>query len=342
MEKLKVLFTAEAADDMLFELESFCDVEYAGWKVCKEIFEEEELINRLQGKEVFVTSYDRVTGNVIQKCPDLKMIICTRSNPVNIDQKAAEEQGVLVSYTPGRNSDATAEFAVGILLSLIRNITVANKAILDGSAITDEKPVVAKSDVTWGKVKKCHPYKQFQGPQIHGKTAGIAGYGSIGRRVAAILKGFGANLLIYDPYFSKVDVDGPGIELVSFDELLEKSDFVFSHMKVTEETRGMFNKEAFDKMKRTAYFVNNSRGAVTIERDLIDALREHKIAGAALDVFEYEPLYKGHPFVTGELDNVLVTPHISGACPDAIKNGTVILVEALKKYAEGKRPLYLK
>lgn len=342
MNKLKVFFTAEADDELLQQLDSFCDVEYAGWKVSREIFTEEELIQRLQEKEVFVTSYDRVTKNVIDNCKSLKMIICTRSNPVNVDQKAAAEQGILVSYTPGRNSDATAEFAVGILLSLIRNITAANKAILDGSAIIDDKPKELKKDVTWGKVKDCHPYKQFQGPQIHGKTAGIVGYGSIGRKVGAILKGFGANLKIYDPYCSKVDIDAPGVELVDFNEVLEKSDFIFSHMKVTEETKGMFDKNAFDKMKSTAFFVNNSRGAVVVEDDLIDALRQHKIAGAALDVFEYEPLYKGHPFVTGELDNILVTPHISGACPDAIKNGTIILIETLKRYAEGKKPLYLK
>lgn len=342
MEKIKVLFTAEADDKLLAELDEFCEVEYGGWKLNKEIYTEEELTEKLRDKEVFVTSYDRVTDDVFRNCSSLKLVICTRANPVNVDQISAAEHGVTVSYTPGRNSDATAEFAVGLLLNLIRNITVANRAILDGSAVTDKKMLQSKTDVTWGKVKMCHPYTLFQGPQIHGKTAGIAGYGSIGRRVAAILRGFGANLLIYDPYCSKVDVDGPGIELVDFDELLKKSDFVFSHMKVTEETKGMFNEKAFDKMKESAYFVNNSRGAVTVEKDLIEALRNHKIAGAALDVFEYEPLYRGHPFVTGELDNVLVTPHISGASPDAVKNGTVILVEALKRYAEGKKPLYTK
>lgn len=342
MDILRVLFTAEAEDELLQELYGFCELEFAGWKVERQILPEEELIEKLQGKDVLITSYDRVTRKVIEGCPELKLIVCARSNPVNVDLSAAKEWGITVTYTPGRNSDATAEFAVAILLNILRHIPEANRAILDGRAITDEAPHEKKTDVTWGKVKECHPYTQFQGPQIHGKTAGIVGYGSIGRRVAAILKGFGANLLIYDPYMSKVEVDGPGVKLVEFEELLEKADFISSHIKVTEETKGLFNREAFSKMKPGAYFINNSRGAIVVEEDLIEALRTHRIAGAALDVFEYEPLYKGHPFVTGELDNLLVTPHISGACPDAIANGTILLVEEVRRFAQGKRLLYKK
>lgn len=342
MEKLKVLFTAEAEDGLLEELHTFCDLEFAGWKVNGNTLTADELIEGLQGKDVLITSYDRVTRQVIEHCPDLKLIVCARANPVNVDQEAAKEKGITVSYTPGRNSDATAEFAVALLLNLIRHVSEANAAILNGSAVLEEAPSERKTDVTWGKVKECHPYVQFQGVQIHGKTAGIVGYGSIGRRVAAILKGFGANLVIYDPYMSKVEVDAPGIELVDFETLLKRADFISCHMKVTEETKGLFDKEAFLHMKRDAYLVNNSRGAVIVEEDLIEALRTRQIGGAALDVFAYEPLYKGHPFVTGELDNLLVTPHISGACPDAIANGTILLTEEVRRFAQGKKLLYVK
>lgn len=342
MEKLNVLFTAEAEDALLKELYEFCNLEFAGWKVSGKILTSDELIQKLQGKEVLITSYDKVTREVIDSCPDLKLIVCARANPVNVDQQAAKERGIMVSYTPGRNSDATAEFAVALLLNLIRHVSEANHAILSGKAVLDEAPSEMKTDVTWGKVKECHPYVQFQGPQIHGKTAGIVGYGSIGRRVAAILKGFGANLMIYDPYMSKVEVDAPGIELVDFETLLERADFISCHMKVTEETKGLFNKEAFSRMKKGAYLINNSRGAVIVEEDLIEALRNHQIGGAALDVFAYEPLYKGHPFVTGELDNLLVTPHISGACPDAIVNGTILLTEEVRRFAQRKKMLCVK
>lgn len=342
MKKLKVLFTAEAESNLLEKLNDFCDLEFAGWNISKEAMETRELIERMQDKDVLVTSYDKVTEQVMKSCLNLKLIICARSNPVNVDCEAAKKQGIKVSYTPGRNSDSTAELAVALLLNLVRHVSEANRAILSGQAVLDEAPAEKKKDVTWGKVKNCHPYIKFQGPQIHGRTAGIVGYGSIGKRTGAILKGFGANLAVYDPYMSRVEVNAPGVELVGFPELLRRADFILCHIKVTEETKGMFNRETFQQMKKSAYFVNNSRGTIVVEQDLIEALRNHEIAGAALDVFEYEPLYKGHPFVTGELDNILVTPHISGACPDAITNGTILITEELQRFAEGKKLLYQK
>lgn len=338
MAKTKVLFTAEADPQVLTALESECELELAGWNTGDGVFDEETLIKRLKGKAIFATSYDKVTRRVIEESPDLKLIVCTRANPVNVDWAAAKEKGIAVAFTPGRNSDVTAEFAVALLLNVARHITQANRAILDRSVVTDDStaPGVKKEDVTWGAVKSRHPYTEFQGSQIRNKNAGIVGYGSIGRRVAAILRGFGANILVYDPYCSKVDIDCPGMRQVRFDELLREADFISCHMKVTPETTGIFNYEAFCRMKPTSYFINNSRGAVVVEQDLVRALRERRIGGAGLDVYEYEPLYAGHPFVSGELDNVVVTPHISGASPDAITNGTIMLVDEIQRFLHGE------
>ncbi|MDE6184269.1 MAG: dihydrofolate reductase, partial [Lachnospiraceae bacterium] len=158
MDKLKVLFTAEAEDALLKELYEFCDLEFAGWKVDGKTLSVDELTERLQGKDVLITSYDKVTRQVIEGCADLKLIVCARANPVNVDQQAAKEKGITVSYTPGRNSDATAEFAVALLLNLVRHVSEANNAILSGRAVLDEAPSEMKTDVTWGKVKECHPY----------------------------------------------------------------------------------------------------------------------------------------------------------------------------------------
>lgn len=340
MGKWNVLFTAEADDEVLKSLAVDCDLEIAGWKANGETLSEDTLIEKLKGKQIFATSYDKVTRRVIESSPELKLIVCTRANPVNVDAMAAKEHGVAVAYTPGRNSDVTAEFAVALLLNVARHITQANRAILDRSVVTDDQtaPAVKKTDVTWGKVKERHPYTEFQGAQIRNRNAGIVGYGSIGRRVAAILRGFGANVLVYDPYFSRVDIDCPGMRQVRFEELLAEADFVSCHIKVTPETTGLFNYAAFQKMKTSAYFVNNSRGAVVEEGDLVRALEEHLIAGAGLDVFEHEPLYAGHPFVSGALDNLVVTPHISGASPDAITNGTIMLVDEIQRFIR-KEPL---
>ena len=336
MEKWKVLFTAEADDAVLKKLDNHVQLEFAGWKTERTILSEEQLIAALKGKQVLATSYDKVTRKVIESCPQLKLIVCGRANPVNVDYVTAKEHGITVAFTPGRNSDVTAEFAVGMLLNIARGISQSNRAILDGLAITDDPPPAPKTDVTWGKVKDIHPYMMYKGPQIRNKNVGLVGFGSIGRRVGDIMSGFGANLLVYDPFVQPLDIVRPGVSVVDFETLLKEADFISCHMKITKETTGLFDYAAFQKMKPTAYFINNSRGSVVVEQDLVRALRERIIAGAALDVFEYEPLYKGHPFVTGELDNVLVTPHISGASDDAVTNGTVMLVDEILRFISGR------
>ncbi len=342
MEKLRVLLTAESDDTRLKELYQICDIEIAGWKKHEVVLSEDELIEKLKYKDVFVTSYDVVTRKVIETSPSLKLIVCTRANPVNVDTDAAREKNIPVIYTPGRNSDATAEFAVALMLNIARNIPYACEAIKNGSIITDDltKPDTKKKDVTWGKVKDTRPYVAFKGMQLKNKTVGIVGYGSIGRRVAKILLGFGMHLLIFDPFVSRIEIEQPGVEKVDFETLLERADFVTCHTKVTETTEGLFNRDAFERMKETAYFINNSRGAIVNESDLIDALRNRTIAGAALDVFEYEPLYKGHPFVNGELDNIIVTPHIGGAAKDSITNHTIMFVDDIKNFYNEKPMIY--
>lgn len=342
MEKPRVLFTAEADDFILKDLYEICDIEECGWKTEGRVLSEEELIEKLTKKDIFVTSYDVVSRKIIEKSKDLKLIVCTRSNPVNIDIEAAREFEIQVAYTPGRNSDVTAEFAVAMLLDIARNITFANRAIMNHEIITDDEylPREKKTDVTWGMVKNIRPYHKFQGVQIKNKNIGIIGFGSIGKRVAKILEGFGAYILVYDPYISRVDIDSPSMRKVNFQELVSLSDFISCHIKITPETVGLFNYETFKKMKKTAYFINNSRGAILVEEDLVRALKEGEIAGAALDVFQHEPLYKGHPFLKEELVNLLLTPHISGASYDAIINGTIMLVDEIERFVNGENLLY--
>lgn len=334
------LVTAEIERGLLEPLADTYDITYAGWAIDKKVLDEGALVDRLRGMEVLVTSYDKVTATVIESSPSLRLVVCTRSNPVNVDQEAARKAGISVAYTPGRNSDATAEFAVGLLLAVSRNIARANHMMLEGELTTDdaERPGPLRDDVTWGAVKQVHPYVDLEGPQIFGKTMGIIGFGSIGSRVGRLMGGFGAEVIAYDPYLTEKDVAGAGVRLVDLDELLRTSDFISCHMKVTDSTRGLIDAAAFDKMKRTGFLVNNSRGAILVEEDLIDALREYKIAGAALDVYAFEPLWAGHPFLTERFDNLVMTPHISGACEDAIRNHTAMAVDELRRFAAGDAP----
>lgn len=332
LEKIKVLLTAEAVNEKIKPLEELCDIRYDGWNQKLRPFSDDQLIERMDGVSVLLTSYDKVTRKVFEQCPDLKLIICTRSTPANIDMAAAKEFGVTVCNTPNRNADVTAEFAVAMIMALARNLVAANRAIMDGSIVLDEQPALTerKADVTWTAVNGISPYKVFQGAQIFGKTMGIVGYGGIGRKVAKIMRGFGCHVLVYDPYVASVSDEDT--RLVDLDTLLAESDFISCHTKVSPSTEGMFNYEAFCKMKPTTYFINNSRGAMVVEDDLLRALREGKIAGAALDVFSDEPLYKAHPFLTYEGSNLILTPHISGASPDAIVNGTQMMVEEVTRF----------
>lgn len=335
----KILLTAEVDESKIGDLYKLGDITEAGWKTELKKLGEDELIPLMKDKDILVTSYDKVTRKVIENSPRLKLIACTRTDPVNVDIAAAKERGIDVVYTPGRNSDSTAEFAVALILSIARNIPFAYAAIKDGSIVSDE-PAEQKKDVTWSVVKGVSPYVKYKGVQLKNKTVGVVGYGAIGRRVSAILRGFGMYVLVYDPYVAELEVDEPGRKKVDFDTLVAESDFITCHLKVTPKTEGMFGAKQFKMMKKTAFFVNNSRGAVVNEKDLIEALRAKEIAGAALDVFENEPLHKDHPFVNGELDNIVVTPHIGGATVDSIVNHTQIIVGEVKRFVNGEPLLY--
>ena len=184
------------------------------------------------------------------------------------------------------------------------------------------------------------PYMIFKGTQLHGKTLGIIGYGSIGRRVGKIARAIGMELLIFDPYVGEIDVEEFGVrKALTLKQVMEESDFITCHMKITEQTKGCISREMISYMKPTAYFINASRGAILDEEALVDALREKRIAGAAFDVYASEPLASNHPYVT-ELDNVVITPHIAGATDDVLVNHTKQIVSDVRRFVNGEHLLY--
>lgn len=340
---MKALVTAEMDQKWVEELKKFTEVTIAGWGKELRKLGEEELMDLLEGQDILITSYDAVTKKVIEKSKDLKLIACTRANPVNIDIQTARERNIPVIYTPGRNSDCTAEFTIGMMMSIARKIPMAYKALKDGYYIEENKPELytkdgLKRDVTWS-LGGGSPYVIFKGDQLKGKILGLLGYGSIGKRVAEIAKAIGMYIYVYDPYISEIEIDNNNQKKVSWEELISQSDFISSHMKVTPETTGLLGEKEFKKMKNTAYVINTSRGAVIDEKALIHALRNKEIAGAALDVFEIEPLYKEHPFIK-ELDNIVITPHLGGATYDAIENHSKMIVKDVERFINKERLLY--
>lgn len=341
---MKIFFTAEYDPKELEPLFSMGEVVMDGWAIGLPKMSEEELMAKTADADMILTSYDEITRAVIENAPNLKLIACTRATPVNVDVTAAKERGIPVLFTPGRNSDAAAELTIGLMLCIARKIPMAHSALKAGEfTVAEETNRVTKeglrADIVWD-ITETSPYSVFKGVELKNKTLGIIGYGSIGRRVGKIARAFGMELLIYDPYVGEVDVEEIGVrKALTLKELMANSDFVSSHLKVTPETVGCINAEMISYMKPTAYFINASRSAVLDEAALIQALREKRIAGAGLDVFEKEPIARNHPYLA-ELDNVVVTPHIGGATMEAITNHTKMLVSDVRRFMNGEHLLY--
>ncbi len=341
---MKIFFTAEYNEKELKPLYEMGEVVKDGWALGLPKMSEEELVEKTKDADMIITSYDDITRKVIESAPNLKLIACTRATPVNVDMAAAQERGIPVLYTPGRNSDSTAEMTIGLMLSIARKIPMAYRALKEGkfTGNPDAKKVTKdglKVDMIWD-MNIDSPYMVFKGTQLHGKTLGIVGYGSIGRRVGKIARAIGMELLIYDPFVGEIDVEEFGVrKALTLKQLMQEADFVTCHMKITEETKGCISREMIGYMKPTAYFINASRGAILDEEALIDALREHKIAGAAFDVYANEPLASNHPYVT-ELDNVVITPHIAGATDDVLVNHTRQIVADVRRFLKGEHLLY--
>lgn len=332
---MKALLTAEISADHLDGLERLVDIEYAGWVREQRILSEEEMTRLVRDKDILITSYDPVTKAVIEAGPNLKLIVCTRANPVNIDTSYARSKNIQVSYAPGRNSVCTAEFTVAMMMSVMRRIPQAYAALHNGLHLAEARAESAtkdglRSDVTWALAGDT-PYVLYKGDQMAGRTLGIIGYGDIGRRVGRICAhGFGMKILVSDPFVSPDSLE-EGVTLADFNLVLENSDVITVHCKDTPETRRLINREAFKRMKKTAYFINTSRGALVDEAALIEALLGREIAGAAVDVFESEPITRDHPFIT-KCDNIVITPHLAGATHDAIINHTKQLVTDVKHF----------
>lgn len=200
----------------------------------------------------------------------------------SIDIPAASDAGILVAYTPGFLNETVADYSFSLLCALARRVHTGHLELSQGRWIP-----------SWGH-------------NIHGKTLGIVGCGRIGQVMARRASGFGMRILATDPQPS-TEARATGVQYVSFEELLEQSDFISIHAASTPETRGMFNEQALRRMKPSAYLINTSRGALVEEVALAKALREGLIAGAALDTFVIEPLPKDHPFA--DAPNLLLTPH---------------------------------
>jgi phosphoglycerate dehydrogenase-like enzyme len=251
----------------------------------------DDIVERLLPFDVVCVMRERtpLPRSVIERLPRLKLIASTGARNAAIDVNAADERGIAVAHT-GYNARSTIEMTWALILASARQVTLENAHLRTGG------------------------WQLTIGDVLHGKTLGILGLGNIGSEVARIGLAFGLEVIAWSQNLTPDKAQACGARLVSKEELFRSADIVTIHLVLSQRTKGLVGAPEFQAMKPSARLINTSRGPIVDEAALIDVLRERRIAGAALDVFEIEPLPPDHPFRS--LDNVLATPHIGFVARD--------------------------
>lgn len=309
---MRILVTApynEKAQKALAEM--FGEIIYRPWKPHGRAYNKEELIALLgeTAAEALITEHDQVTGEVIDAFPDLQFIGVCRGTPSNVAIATATEHGIPVFHTPARNAQAVAEMFVANVIAFMRNVRGACDW-LEGES--------------W-EAGAHTSYLQFKGNELAGKTIGMVGFGAIGQRIANMVKGFPCDIQFYDPFTESPD---PDYKKTTLEDVFETSDIVSIHLPVTDLTKGMINATLISRMKSDAIFVNTARAAVVKREDLLDALKNKRIRGAILDVFDHEPPDETDYKII-HLPHVLATPHIAGATHEVEDHHAYIMNENL-------------
>ena len=272
--------TGQALDDLtnIYSIERHIDL----WKDAEKFAE-----SVCDAKAILIRNQTKIDKRIIDKACSLRIIGRAGVGYDNIDVEYASKKGIVVCYTPDGNTISTAELTIGLILSLARKIPSGDKSTKAGN---------------WDRLNHL-------GIELHGKTLGIVGFGKIGKAVAARAHSFGMRILVNDKFHDGNNLTGINYEFNLLEELLGQSDIVTIHLPLNRETKNLFNKKIFNLMKPGSLLVNTSRGDVIMEDDLILALENGKIQGAALDVRVKEPPLKSKLDV---FDNVILTPHVGG------------------------------
>lgn len=252
---------------------------------------------------LFIRTYTHVDADYLAVFPKVSYILRAGVGLDNIDTAEAEKRNITIVNAPGSNANAVAEFAVGLIIALARNLLPQTTRLKAGE---------------WRNTA-------LMGSEIGGKIIGLVGCGAIGRLIVTKLSGFGiGGVLGYDPYLDKEAMAGLGIEKCELADLISRADIISLHLPLTPETRGLISMKELKTMKKSAYLINTSRGGIVHETDLIQALKQKIIAGAALDVFENEPHINMN---LTEIDTLIATPHIAAFTAEADRNMSMVAAE---------------
>ncbi|MDL2246672.1 phosphoglycerate dehydrogenase [Methanobrevibacter sp. OttesenSCG-928-K11] len=275
----------------------------------------EDLIKTIKEYDgIIIRSRTKVTKEVIQAADNLKIIARAGVGVDNVDLDAATEKGIMVVNSPESTSITVAEHTMGLMLSLARKLSIADKSVKEGK---------------WEK-------KKFMGVELRNKTLGVIGMGRIGSQVVSRCKAFEMDTIVYDPYLPEEIASQMGVQLTDLNTVLKKADFITIHVPLTSETKHLISTEEFKTMKDNSFIVNCARGGIIDEEALYHALKNEEIGGCALDVYEEEPPKKDSKLF--ELDNIVLTPHIAASTKEAQRDAAIIVAEEVIRLSKNESP----
>ena len=270
---------------------------------------EDELIERMNDADIVNISNIKLTSKAIESCPNLKYLNIAFTGVDHVDLECCKRHGIKVSNAAGYSTEAVSELAVGLAVALMRNFNQMDS-----------------------NTRKLGNRNNNLGTELCGKTVGIVGTGAIGLATARIFKAFGCKILAYSRTQKNID----GITYTTLDELFAKSDIVSLHIPANAKTKGLISKDLLTKMKDTAIIINTARGPVMDNAALAELLKEGKIAGAGIDVYETEPpLPENYPLLSAP--NTILLPHVGYASKEAMQKRFVIVKSNLHSYLQGKQ-----
>ena len=319
MIKNKILLTRKLHDFALKELRKHYSVEVHSGKIP---MPKKKLIQKIKDKDGLICfPYDTIDKQVIDSAKKLRAISTFSVGYDQIDIKHAKKKKIRIGYTPEVLTEATADLTISLILDLLRRVTEGDRIIRRGD---------------W---KHIYGAYEYVGTDLAEKTLGIVGLGRIGSEVAKRASVFGMKIIYHNRKRAPRKIDSKShAKFVSMNSLLKNSDVISIHVPYTKQTHQLVDRKIFKKMKNSAFLINTARGKIVNEKDLVLALKKKIIAGAALDVFEYEPISKSHPLA--KMQNVVLAPHVGSSTIETRKEMAELTVKNLKLALSGKRPIY--
>jgi len=333
---MKVFITADFSEEGMKRLtDAGHEVRYCCWGATHDICTEDQLLEGLKGFDVLFVGYEPVTRKVLENTT-LKIICSIRGGPrANIDVDFATKLGIPVIYTLGREAIPVADFTMGQIISLVRQIVRTDRELRSGKFTAPAGEYGSEKDVIWDMSLE-GPWESRKGIELGGKILGLVGFGTVGQQVAKRAAAFDMKVLAYDPYQRDCAFVAHRVEKVTLEDLCRRSDIISIHARGDERNKGMLGEKEFALMRHGVYLINNARAAIIDEKSMREAIYSGKVAGAALDVFHQEPIKVDDPFM--KMNNTVLTPHIAGAGLEVVYRHSNMLVDDFFALLKGEMP----